>query len=232
MERPYRPLIEESGFRSLVRRISYRLFYLPLFLILVPSYGLKVTGRENLKGPAVTVMNHCLHFEWFFLWHAARPRFIRFTAEQANMERRDAGWFNFLLGVIGIPDRNPMAMAPAVGAALDRRELVHFFPEGVLNRNSQDPGNFFVGAAWFACRHQVPLIPVAEVLHPRKISRWLRWWPPRVEIVVGKPVHPARIPAKGRNLRRQAEQMTEMAENWIRKTLRYSGSGSGISRRP
>ena len=75
MERPYRPLVEESVFRRLLRTVSYWLFYPFLVLSLLPVYGLKVTGRKRLKGPAVTVMNHCVHFEWFFLWHAARFRF-------------------------------------------------------------------------------------------------------------------------------------------------------------
>ena len=223
MERPYRPLVEESGCRRLLRTAGYWLFYPLLFLALIPLYRLKVRGRERLKGPAVTVMNHCVHFEWFFLWHAARFRFVRFTAEQANMQRRDAGWFNFLMGVIGIPDSNPMAITPSVAAALKREELVHFFPEGVLKARSRDPGEFFIGAAWFAGRHRVPLIPVAEVLHPRRLSRWLPWWPPRVELVVGEPILPDGTAGEGRALRRAARHMTDETEKWIRETVRRTG---------
>ncbi len=220
MERPYGPLIVESRQRKLLRTITRIIVYPLLFVVFIPLFRLKVDGRKRLKGPAISVMNHCIYVEWFFLWHAVRPGYIRFTAEQANMQRRDLGWFNFLLGVLGIPDDNTMALAPAVTSALGRKELIHFFPEGVLHTKNQDPGKFMIGAAWFACRHDVPLIPVAELLTRRKIQRFLPWWPPAVRLVVGNALYPAEYRQKGDRLRDTAQRLTEEAERFVHNTIK------------
>ena len=108
---------------------------------------------------------------------------------------------------------------PAVDAAISRGELIHFFPEGVLKSRSQAPGAFFIGAAWFACRHNVPLIPVAEILHPRRIQRWLPAFPPRVELIVGEPMYPDDYRESGETLRKTAGRMTQAAEGFIRTEI-------------
>jgi 1-acyl-sn-glycerol-3-phosphate acyltransferase len=183
-------------------------------------YGLKVIHRERLRGPGISVMNHCLHVEWFFLWHAVRPRYIRFTAEQANMQRKDLGWFNYALGVIGIPSENPMAVAPAISHAAARGELIHFFPEGVLKRRNQKPEGFMIGAAWFACRHDIPLIPVAEILTARRLEAVFPWWPPKVTLIVGDALMPGDFRRENERLRNRARRLSEEAERIIRETIR------------
>ncbi len=221
MERPYRPLIEESFFRRILRTVSRFVFYPILFAAFAPIYQFKVENRKRLRGPAVSVMNHCIYVEWFFLWHAVRPRYIRFTAEQENMQNQAWAWFNWLLGVIGIPRNNPMGVAPAVAASLERGELIHFFPEGVIKDKSQDPGIFHIGAAWFACRHNVPLIPVAEILLPRKPGTPFSGLPPKVLLIVGEPMDPAAWARDGEKLRATADRMTAEAEKWIRATINH-----------
>jgi 1,2-diacylglycerol 3-alpha-glucosyltransferase len=206
---------------------AYRLFHPFLWLAFVPLYGMKAENRRRLAeaGPAISVMNHCIYVEWFFVWHAARWRFVRFTAEQANMTRKDVGWFNWTLGVIGIPEASPMAIAPAVGHFLEKGELIHFFPEGVLKERNTEPGDFMIGAAWFACRHGVPLIPIAESLEERRIQKLLPWWPPKVRLTVLEPMDPADFTAPGKKLRRAAEEMTVAVEKAIRETVAAAGSG-------
>ena len=222
MERPYRPLIGESRFRRGLRITGYLFFYPLLFLTVIPYYSLRVSGRKRLgiRGPGITVMNHCVDMEWFFIWHAARPRYIRFVAEEANMKRVDAGWFNWIMGVIGVPDDRPMAIASSVKTGLERGELVHFFPEGVIKRGNQKPSGFIIGAAWFACLYNVPLIPISEVLLKRPIHRVFPWWPPRVELVVGETLKPEDFIRPGEKMRKGAARMNQAAENLIRKTIK------------
>jgi len=227
MERPYRPLISESPFRRILRIAGYGLFYPVLFLTVVPLYGLRIIGRKKLdiKGPGISVMNHCIDLEWFFLWHAARPRYIRFVAEEANMKRIDAGWFNWIMGVLGVPDDRPMAVASSVKAGLERGELIHFFPEGIIRRKNQNPSGFIIGAAWFACLHNVPLIPVSEILLKRRIHRLLPWWPPGVKLIVGNPLYPESFSRPGEKMREQARKMTLEAEQIIRNCILREGNG-------
>ncbi len=221
MERPYRPLTEESLFRRGLRIAGYFFFYPLLFLTLIPLYSLRVGGRKRLgiRGGGITVMNHCIDMEWFFIWHAARPRYIRFVAEEANMKRIDAGWFNWIMGVIGVPEDRPMAVAAAVKAGLERGELVHFFPEGVIKRGNQNPTGFIIGAAWFACLNNVPLIPISEVLLKRPMHRFIPWWPPRVKLMVGEALYPEDFIRPGEKMRKGAARMTQEAERIIRDCI-------------
>lgn len=232
MERPYRPLISESFFRRFLRIAGNIIFYLPLYLSLIPLYRLKIRGRKKLKvkGGAISIMNHCIDFEWFFIWHAARPRYIRFVAEEANMKRVDAGWFNRLMGVLGVPEDHPMAIASSVKESLKRGEIVHIFPEGLINRNSQNPSEFIIGAAWFACLFQVPLIPISEVLLKRPIQRYLPWWPPAVKLIIGDALHPEDFSRPGEKMRQKALRLNKKAEEIIRNTLLREGNGYGLKK--
>ena len=230
MERSYRPLIRESLFRRRLRIAGYYCFYPFLWIATIPIYSLRIKGRRILKfdGPAISVMNHCIDLEWFFIWHTARPHYIRFIAEEANLRRPDAGWFNWIMGVMGVPEDHPMAIAATVRRCLNDGELIHFFPEGVLKPRNQRPEGFMIGAAWFACLHNVPLIPLTEILLKRPIHRFLPWWPPGIKLVVGDPMHPRDFHNSGERLRHRAARMTEQAEKTIRDTIIREGNGYGL----
>ncbi|MDF1568410.1 MAG: lysophospholipid acyltransferase family protein [Spirochaetaceae bacterium] len=225
MEGPYRPLTEETKLHRLLISAAYRLAYPLLWLVIVPFYRLKVTGRRQIRniGGAVTVMNHCLYMEWLFVCRAAWPRQPRFSMEEANIRRKDVGWANRLMGGFGIPDDHPMAVAPKIRVLLEKGELVHFFPEGYLKFRSQTPSEFLPGAAWFACMNNVPIIPIAEVLLSRGIHRAAPWWPPRVRLVIGSPLYPADYQTAGTRLRDRAARMTEDCERFIRETIAREG---------
>jgi len=226
MERPYRPLISESRFRKFLRVTGYIIFYPLLFSVLRPLYRFRISGRRHLgiPGPGISVMNHCIDFEWFFIWHAARPRYVRFIAEEANLKRADAGWFNRIMGVIGVPEDKPMALAPAVKAAVERGELIHIFPEGVISRKSRYPSKFIIGAAWFACLHNIPLIPISEVLMKSPIHRLMPFWPPKVKLVVGSPLLPEDYRRPGERMKQQADRLNRAAERLIRDTIYREGN--------
>lgn len=222
MERQDNPLTNSTGTpRARIRKIASRIGYPFLRMLFIPLHRVKIVGREHLAnpGPVILVMNHCLHIEWFFIWHAAWPRLTRFTAEEANINRPVGGLFNRLVGVIGIPERTPMAMAADVRRSLDDGELVLFFPEGVLKLHNQKPSDFMIGAAWFACLHNVPVIPVSEILIERPINRFIPRWPLKVKIVIGAPLHARQFRQKGERLRHTAFRMTQEAERIIRETI-------------
>lgn len=221
MERPYNPLKYTSDPENRIRYLASRIGYPFLRFVFNTLYGLKIEGRDRLRnpGPVIVVMNHCLHIEWFFIWHAAWPRLTRFTAEEANIRRPVGGLFNRLVGVIGIPDKNPMAMAPEVRRSIDKGELILFFPEGVLKLHNQKPSDFMIGAAWFACHHNVPVLPVSEILIRRPVNRLIPRWPLKVKIVVGAPLHADQFRQAGESLRHSAARMTREAEKIICETI-------------
>ena len=232
MERPYRPLIAESKGKRTLRLLAYY-FTLPfLWMALAPVYGLRIKGRKYLRRckAAVTAMNHCQYLEWFFMCHAAWPRAVRFSMEEANIRRKDIGWANRLMGGFGIPEDNPMAMAPMIGKLLNNGELVHFFPEGVLKYRNPVPDGLSVGAAWFACRYDVPLVPVTEVLIERPIRKFVPWWPPKVLIVIGKALNPGDFGGRERRIKDKARDMTSELLNIMQKTIARYGNGFPVYR--
>ncbi|MCG8453048.1 MAG: 1-acyl-sn-glycerol-3-phosphate acyltransferase [Spirochaetales bacterium] len=167
----------------------------------------------------ITVMNHCVHLEWMFVYRAFWPQCPIFTMEQENIQRRDWGWLNRLLGAIGIPRNNPMAISAAVDAQLQNQGWVHFFPEGVLTLHSQKPQPFVLGAAWFALKNSKPLVPIAEKLTWTRFHQWVKWWPPKVELIFGPPLWPQEYATKEKRLRNQALAMTADAQQWIHSIL-------------
>ena len=170
----------------------------------------------------ITAMNHCMYVEWVFMCKAAWPRVVRFSMEEANIKRKDLGWANRLLGGFGIPKDNPMAVAPLIRDLIHEGEIVHFFPEGYLKWRNQRPGSFQLGAAWFAALHNIPLVPVTEVLLKRPLHKLLPWWPPKIKLIIDPPIHPARYPQK--RLKDRAEAMTRDMEELMNRNIRAHGS--------
>jgi hypothetical protein len=63
---------------------------------------------------AITVSNHCQYLEPVFTGLSLCLRKVWYVVEENNITRQDIGWLNRLLGAIGIPKQNPMAIAPNI----------------------------------------------------------------------------------------------------------------------
>ena len=192
---PGRPIIDFSFRQSIVTAF---MTFLAKFLVSVPVhalYALKISDRKNLRalgrGGFITVSNHCLYGEPIFAGMAVWPRRFWYCVEQENVDRKDVGWLCRLMGAFGIPKEKPLAVTGPVLKALDKKHVIHMFPEGVLYFRNQDIAPFFRGAFHFALAAGVPVLPMTSVLHERKAWGLFSWLPPKVEYVIGKPLHPA-----------------------------------------
>ncbi len=196
-----------------------------LFVIGRLVYGMEVKGRRNMRGHrrGMIAANHCQYIEPGFSSVVFWPLKLLFSAEENNVTRKDVGWLTRLLRAFGIPDENPMAIAGFVKKALQKNWFVHFYPEGVISWRSQEPGPFLEGVFFFAFLNNVPVFPLAEVLHERPIRRAFRWWPPKTTFVIGKPVFPDRFREPGVSRRDQIHRMSEAVHNVITSTIEKEG---------
>lgn len=168
-----------------------------LFIPVKIVYGLRITGKEHLRSlrgtGIISVSNHCQYLEPVFTAFALMRRKVWFTAEENNITRKYLGRLNRIFGALGIPDSNPESIVAPVEAALRRKQVVHFYPEGKLFHRNQTIKPFKTGAFFIALKNRVPLLPLTEVLRPRRLGRLLPFVPPRVSFEIGKPIFPEEI---------------------------------------
>ncbi len=204
-----------------------------LFVVGFLVYGLKAKGRKNFRGyrSGLIASNHCQYLEpglnAMLLW----PRRIFYSAEENNVTRPDVGWLTRLLRTFGIPDTNPLGIAPQVRDALRRNWFVHFYPEGVIGWRCQEPGPLMDGVFFFAFLNNVPVFPVTEVLRERPIRRIFSWWPPQTTFVYGMPIFPDDFRVEGVPRRRQIHNMSEYVRNIMIETIEKEGGNRELAER-
>lgn len=152
-------------------RLLRFLFYGVLVrLVVLVVLGLNVRHRERLPGdgPAIVVANHNSHLDTLVLISLLPlrllPRIRPVAAMDYFLKSSALAWF--ALNVVGIlplarertrPEQDLLA---DVHAALDRGDILIFFPEGTRGEAERMQG-FKSGIARVAERHpQVPVVPV------------------------------------------------------------------------
>lgn len=195
-------------------------------------YGLQTRGKENLKKigktGAITVSNHCQYIEPIFTGLVLWPRRVWYVVENNNIERKDVGWLNRLLGAIGIPPQNPMSISIPIRSALENHHIVHFYPEGRLYYRNQQLRPFYTGAFLIALRNNVPVLPLTEVLHERKLSKVLSFLPPKVTFVIEAPVFPEEIRGLVESPRKRSAVFASYVQKTMQNTIDVSVNGRAV----
>lgn len=181
----------------------------------------RVVGVEHVpSGGAVLAGNHVSYMDPVLLW-CVSPRPVHFMAKRELWESRLLGWlldrFWAFPVTRGEPDRSAIVRATE---ALKAGDLVGVFPEGT--RASADEatlGEAHGGAAFFALRAGVPIVPMAFVGTEKVWPRGQRF-PKlrRVTISFGRPIVPEDVdPSLGRKER--VELLTGMLMGRIAEEL-------------
>ena len=159
-----------------------------LYAVIWPFFNLfrpqRVMGRENIpQGAAVICPNHTTIGDPFYVVFAFGHRYpMRAMAKIQIMRVPFIGWILGKAGVFGV-DRGHADMKAVKTALKFLREgnKLLMFPEGTRVHQGEDV-SAKTGAAMFACRTGVPLLPVYIQPQKRLFARNL--------VVIGKPYYP------------------------------------------
>ncbi|MFJ2521487.1 lysophospholipid acyltransferase family protein [Cellulosimicrobium cellulans] len=152
-------------------------------------HGLRVTGREHLvseRGGVVSIANHVHYLDGPWVAGQFRGRRAAVVSQPSNFHLPVAGLLVSHLLAVPLP-RGPgelSAFEARLRRTVDAGQGVHFFPEGVLAMYDTTLRPFQRGAFVYACRLDVPVVPMVFTYGRRP------WWRPR------PPIHLTILPAE------------------------------------
>lgn len=192
-----------TGPHPVRRAIRYWVSHIVVGLVTRAYLRLHVEGRDRLPdGPAIYCFNHLSWADPFVLMATlpVRPRLSFFGPKEEDM---GVGGRNRLMAWTGAtipykPGKNDLLDATRrVGAVIDSGSVVAIAGEGRIHVRESELLPLSEGAAYFALRSGVPLVPVAI-----SGTSWLRFGGV-VRVTVGEPV-----PIAGRPTREAVTEAT------------------------
>jgi 1-acyl-sn-glycerol-3-phosphate acyltransferase len=198
------PYVDDSFRNKLLIEFGYRIVLRLLGLILRVKYGLRSTGKkqlrkykEQLKGGAITVANHCYRHDAASVLSIVHARSnTRIPMFAPNFKTKDQIFLRMVGGIpIPAPEQGLSAMK-AFNAAFDefhkRGYWFHIFPEAKRWDWYKPIRPFQKGAFTMAYKYDMPIIPCVVTYRPRTgIYRLLG--PknePLVQVTIGEPIFP------------------------------------------
>ena len=160
----------------------YKVVYYFLYIVLFPIYGFRFVGRENIpEGAAVVCGNHTANIDAVFIALANGPKwdFGILGKEELFRFKPLADLFKWLGGVPVKRNSGDMQVIRVGFSILKAGKKLLLFPEGTRVKQGMEPVRAKAGAAMFAYRNQVPLVPM-YIPAGRKAFR-------KNTVVIGKP---------------------------------------------
>lgn len=205
---PYADHSRPLRFKKAFMRALLRLIAFPVMRV---RLGLRVKGRENLKkhreelaGGAVTCCNHVHLWDYLGVLYAIRPEKPWLLAWDVNMRGENASLIRMVGGIpIPLNDRHAsVAFDRAVRGLLKDGEWLHIYSEGSMWEYYRPIRPFKDGTAYFACRCEKPILPLAfSYRRPgwirRKIFRQIALF----TLTVGEPIFPDLSLPRGKRVR-------------------------------
>lgn len=160
--------------------------------------GLKIEGKENLKkhkkilkNGVVSVANHVHQWDFITIMDAVRPFRPWIPAWDINMRGENRHLIRYSRGIpLPVGDRRATAaFAHAIDGLLQEGHWLHVAAEASMWEDYMPIRPFKKGAATFAVRNNVPVLPLAfSYREPKGICK-LIWRRPWLTLHIGEPIY-------------------------------------------
>lgn len=159
----------------------------PIFTKL--AYGIKVEGRENIKGikNAIVTSNHVMFTDNLISRVAIKKSKVYFAGADFNNKKGFAGLTLRAGGFLplGTTYSQKTKFNDAVAKLLKNNSYIVFFPEGSLWPKYEKPRPFKRGAFYYAVKNSVPVIPIYICFEKLKNKREKF----RIRVKILKPIY-------------------------------------------
>ena len=208
------PYVDRTKGMKCKRALTRVLLNLIVFPVATVRLGLRVKGRENLKKHkevlkkgVISCANHVHMWDYISVMKGVRPfkTSVLIWAPNINGEN---GTMMRLVGGIPIPENDLAATREyirEVSAYLEEGGWLHIYPEGSMWEYYAPIRPFKAGAAYFACKCDKPVLPMAfSYREPGWIRKHIFHQIACYTLNIGEPV----FPDPGLGGREQREELT------------------------
>ena len=192
---PYR---QNSFWFRCQRGLLHLCQYTVLPLVMWIRHGLHIHGKEKLKthkqvlqNGLMTISNHVFMWDYICIMVALRPRLGFFPAWKTNLEGPNGPLIR-MAGGIPIPTENLRSMVKfkeAMEEVLERKEWMHFFPEGSMWFYYPDIRPLKKAVFKYAVEFDRPILPITFSFRPRTGLWKLLGKSPLVDLNIGDPIY-------------------------------------------
>ena len=164
------PYIDKSKRMRFKQWLIRVLLYIIVFPVARVRLGLRIHGRKNLKKHkeiikkgVISCSNHVHFWDYIAVMDGIKPRKPNILVWDKNV-RGENGTLIRLVGGIPVPEGDihaSIAMMKSVGKLLDDGGWLHIYSEGSMWEYYRPIRPFKNGAAYLACKHGKPIIPLA-----------------------------------------------------------------------
>ncbi len=158
--------IKEGKIFSFFSNLVYYGIAFPILTILNKIvYDLKIEGKENIKKlqtGAISVSNHVLFLDCTMVGLAFGLKKVYFTTREGSFKIPFVRKLIKLLRAVPIPSKieNKVYFVKDIDKAIQKGNIIHFYPEKALWPYCEKIRNFKNGAFSFAIKNNVPVIPI------------------------------------------------------------------------
>ena len=164
------PYVDQSKGMRFKRGLVRALLHVIVWPVATVRLGLRIEGRENLrkhrdvlKNGVVSCANHVHMWDYICIMKAVRPYQTGILVWAPNVNGEN-GTLIRLVGGIPIPENDIAATREYIREVtdyLDEGNWLHIYPEGSMWEYYAPIRPFKPGAAFFACKCNKPVLPMA-----------------------------------------------------------------------